>query len=285
MKTELQTAQQHNARLTGVSELRSNQEVTGRFKNKVVMVTGASRGIGQAICAAFAREGATVAGVARSNLTETAAQVNAAGGKFVAVNADLSQGTRKAAGELIGKILDQTGRLDALVNNAGIIRRAPAVDFAEADWNEVLRTNLSAPFFLCQAAAKWWLTAGRGKAPADSRLKIVNIASMLSFQGGITVVAYAASKHGVAGFTRALANEWAKERININAVAPGYIATENTRALREDPVRNQAILDRIPEGRWGAPEDIAGAVLFLASKDADYLNGTILNVDGGWLAR
>ncbi|MGD0743965.1 MAG: SDR family NAD(P)-dependent oxidoreductase [Verrucomicrobiota bacterium] len=249
------------------------------------MVTGASRGIGQAICAAFAREGATVAGVARSDLTATAAQVNAAGGKFIAVNADLSKGSRKAAGELIGKILDQTGRLDALVNNAAIIRRAPAVDFAEADWNEVLRTNLSAPFFLCQAVAKWWLTAGRGKASADSRLKIVNVASMLSFQGGITVVAYAASKHGVAGFTKALANEWAKERININAVAPGYIATENTRALREDPVRNRAILDRIPEGRWGAPEDIAGAVLFLASKDADYLNGTIMNVDGGWLAR
>ncbi len=256
-----------------------------RFKNKVVVVTGASRGIGQAISVAFARESATVAGVARSNLTETAAQVIAAGGKFVALNADLSKGTQKAAADLIGTILDKTGRLDALVNNAGIIRRAPAVDVAEADWNEVLRTNLSAPFFLCQAVAKWWLTGGREQSPAESCLKIVNVASLLSFQGGILVSAYTASKHGIAGITRALANEWAKERININAIAPGYIATENTRALREDPVRSKAILDRIPEGRWGTPEDIAGAVLFLASKDADYLNGTILNVDGGWLAR
>jgi len=258
---------------------------TKRFTNKVVIVTGASRGIGQGICIAFGREGATIAGVARSNLTETAAQVKAAGGKFVAVNADLSKGTQKAAADLIGKILEKTQRLDALVNNAGIIRRAPAVDFAEADWNEVLRTNLSAPFFLCQAVAKWWLTGGREQSPAGSRLKIVNLASVLSFQGGILVPAYTASKHGIAGITRALANEWAKERININAIAPGYIATENTRALREDPVRSKSIHDRIPEGRWGTPEDIAGAVLFLASKDADYLNGTILSVDGGWLAR
>jgi 2-deoxy-D-gluconate 3-dehydrogenase len=256
-----------------------------RFKDKVVVVTGASRGIGQAIAVAFAREGAKVVGVARSDLSGTASQVKTVGGEFVAVNADLSKTTQKAAADLVARILKQTGRIDALVNNAGIIRRAPAADFSEVDWNEVLQTNLSAPFFLCQAVAKWWLTAGRGKSPADSRLKIVNIASMLSFQGGINIVAYAASKHGVAGFTKALANEWAKERINVNAIAPGYIATENTRALRDDAKRNQAILDRIPEGRWGSPEDVAGAVLFLASKDADYLNGTIMNVDGGWLGR
>jgi 2-dehydro-3-deoxy-D-gluconate 5-dehydrogenase len=172
-----------------------------------------------------------------------------------------------------------------LVNNAGVIRRAPAVDFPETDWNEVLHTNLSAPFFLCQAVAKWWLTGGRESLPADARLKIINIASLLSFQGGILVPAYTASKHGIAGITKALANEWAKERINVNAIAPGYIATENTRALREDAKRNQAIVERIPEGRWGKPEDIAGACVFLASKNADYLNGSVLNVDGGWLGR
>jgi 2-dehydro-3-deoxy-D-gluconate 5-dehydrogenase len=256
-----------------------------RFKNKVVVVTGASRGIGQAICVAFAREGATVAGTARSDLAETGAAVKSAGGNFVAVRADLSAGTQKEAADLVAQILKQTGRIDALVNNAGIIRRAPAVDFSEADWNEVLRVNLSAPFFLCQAVAKWWLTGGREKSSAESRLKIVNIASLLSFQGGITVPAYTASKHGIAGVTKALANEWAKERINVNAIAPGYIATENTKALREDVNRNKSILDRIPEGRWGRPEDIAGGCVFLASADSDYFNGTIINLDGGWLGR
>lgn len=254
-----------------------------RFENKVVVVTGASRGIGQSICAAFAREGAKVVGIARSDLKETAA--TCVGGQFIPIKADLGTGTQKAARDLVSKILKKAGRIDALINNAGIIRRAPAVDFSEADWNEVLRTNLSAPFFLCQAAAKWWITQGREKSPANSRLKIVNIASLLSFQGGIFVPAYTASKHGVAGITKALANEWAKERININAIAPGYIATENTRALREDAKRNQAILDRIPENRWGNPEDIAGGCAFLASSDSDYLNGAIINIDGGWLGR
>lgn len=256
-----------------------------RFKNKVVIVTGASRGIGQAICVAFAKEGATVIGVARSDLAETANEVKKSGGEFVAFNADLSKGTQKEAADLVAQILQKTGRIDALVNNAGIIRRAPAVDFSEKDWNEVLQINLSSPFFLCQAVAKWWLTDGREKSSADSRLKIVNIASLLSFQGGITVPAYAASKHGIAGITKSLANEWAKERININAIAPGYIATENTKALREDANRNKAILERIPEGRWGKPEDIAGGCVFLASSDSDYLNGAVINIDGGWLGR
>jgi 2-deoxy-D-gluconate 3-dehydrogenase len=253
-----------------------------RFSNKVVVVTGASRGIGQAICEAFAKEGARVVGVARGDLKETAEKC---GSQFIALNADLSAGTQKSAADLISEVVQQAGRLDALINNAGIIRRAPAVDFSEADWNEVLRTNLSAPFFLCQAVGKWWITQGREKSPADSRLKIVNIASLLSFQGGIFVPAYTASKHGVAGITKALANEWAKERINVNAIAPGYIATENTRSLREDAKRNQAILDRIPENRWGKPEDIAGGCVFLASTDSDYLNGAIINIDGGWLGR
>ncbi len=256
-----------------------------RFKNQVVVVTGASRGLGQAIAVAFAREGANVAGLARSDLAETGAKAKAAGGEFIAVKADLGQATQTEAAGLIAAILKQTGRIDTLVNNAGIILRAPAVDFPEADWNEVLRTNLSTPFFLCQAVAKWWLTGGREQSPAGARLKIVNIASLLSFQGGILVPAYTASKHGLAGITKALANEWAKERINVNAIAPGYIATENTQALREDTRRNQAIVERIPEGRWGKPEDIAGACVFLASRDADYLNGSVLSVDGGWLGR
>ena len=255
------------------------------FADKIIIVTGASRGIGQAVCAALGREAATVVGVARGDLTETGRQVTAAGGKFVALNADLGRGTQAEARQLVENILSQTGRIDGLINNAGIIRRAPAVDVAESDWNDVIRTNLNAPFFLSQAVAKWWLTGGRDKSAADARLKIVNVASLLSFQGGITVAAYTASKHGIAGLTKALANEWARERINVNAIAPGYIATDNTQALRNDPVRNKAILDRIPEGRWGSPEDIAGTILFLASKEADYLNGTVLNVDGGWLAR
>ena len=233
-----------------------------RFKNKVVIVTGASRGIGQSICVAFAREGATVVGVARSDLAETGDKVKTAGGNFIAHNADLGTGTQKESHEVIAQILAKTGQIDTLVNNAGIIRRAPAKDFSEADWNAVMATNLNSPFFLMQAVGKWWTQTGRAKAPENSRLKLVNIASLLSFQGGITVPAYAASKHGIAGITKALANEWAKERINVNAVAPGYIATENTKAMREDANRNKSILDRIPEGRWGKPEDIAGPAAF-----------------------
>src|SRR5205814_9282108 len=151
--------------------------------------------------------------------------------------------------------------------------------------DDVIRVNLTSPFFLTQAVAKWWITGGRDKSPAESRLKIVNIASMLSYQGGITVPAYTASKHGIAGVTKALANEWANQRINVNAIAPGYIATENTRALRENPARNTAIKDRIPQGDWGDPGTIAGGALFLASHESDYVNGAILNIDGGWLAR
>ena len=256
-----------------------------RFKDKVVVITGASRGIGQAVCVAFAKDGATVVGVARSDLSDTGNKVKAAGGTFLANNADLGTGTQKELSEVIAQILAKTGKIDALVNNAGIIRRAPAKDFSEADWNAVIATNLNSPFFLMQAVGKWWIEAGRAQAKASARLKIVNIASLLSFQGGITVPAYAASKHGIAGVTKALANEWAKERINVNAIAPGYIATENTKALREDPVRNKAILDRIPEGRWGEASDIAGGCAFLASAESDYLNGAVLNIDGGWMGR
>lgn len=256
-----------------------------QFEGKTVLVTGASRGIGQAICAAFAGHGATVVGIARSDMANTAAAVSKVGGRFVELRADLSAGTQQEARDLLATVLEKTGRADILINNAGIIRRAPAVDFSEQDWNEVLRINLSAPFFLSQAVAKWWLTQGRAASPESARLKIVNIASLLSFQGGVFVPAYTASKHGIAGVTKALANEWARERINVNAIAPGYISTENTRPLREDPTRDKAIKDRIPEGRWGEGSDIAGGCVFLSSSDADYLNGTILNIDGGWLGR
>jgi len=256
-----------------------------RFVNQVVVVTGGSRGIGKAAAIAFAREGAKVVGIARTDLAATAADVKEAGGEFIDLDFDLGAGTQKEAAAVMKLILRQAGRIDVLVNNAGIIRRAPAVEHSEKDWDEVLQTNLGTPFFMCQAAAKWWLEGGREKSPADARLKIVNIASLLSFQGGILVPGYTASKHALVGITRALANEWAKERINVNAIAPGYIATENTRALQEDRDRNVGILSRIPEGRWGRPEDIAGGCVFLASRDADYVNGATLNIDGGWLAR
>ena len=257
----------------------------GKFDNQVAVVTGASRGIGQSILLAFAREGACAVCVDIGDSSETAEKVAALGGQFIGIHADFAKLTQAGAAEIVARIVSATGWVHILVNNAGIIKRAPAVDFPEDDWNAVLHINLTAPFFLCQAVAKWWLTGGRGAAPPDARLKIVNIASMLSFQGGILVPAYTASKSGIAGITRALACEWAKERINVNAVAPGYIATENTRPIREDETRNASILARIPEGRWGTPEDIAGSCVFLSSKDADYLNGTIMNVDGGWLSR
>ena len=258
---------------------------TKRFENKVAIVTGASRGIGQAIALAFAREGAHVVSVDIGDQSETGAKAKALGAKFNSYTEDFGKLTQKRAADLIARILKEAGRVDALVNCAGIIRRFPIVDHPEAEWNAVLQINLSAPFFLTQAVCKWWMTGGREKSPADARLKIVNIASMLSFQGGILVPGYTASKSGIAGITKAFANELAKERINCNAIAPGYIATENTRPIREDAKRAESILARIPEARWGQPEDVAEPILFLASKEADYMNGTIMNVDGGWLAR
>jgi 2-deoxy-D-gluconate 3-dehydrogenase len=256
-----------------------------RFENKTVVVTGASRGIGQAILLAFAREGAHAVSVDIGDNSETAEKCDTLGVKFTGVTADFGKLDQAMARDIVAQITAAAGRVDVLVNNAGIIKRNPAADFPEEDWNSVIQINLTAPFFICQAFAKWWLSGGREQSPADARLKIVNIASMLSFQGGILVPSYTAAKSGIAGITRALACEWAKERINVNAVAPGYIATENTRPIREDEKRNESILARIPEGRWGTPEDIAGSCVFLSSKEADYLNGTIMNVDGGWLSR
>ena len=239
---------------------------TKRFENKVAIVTGASRGIGQGIALAFAREGAHVVSVDIGDQTETGNKAKALGAKFNCYTEDFGKLNQKGAADLIAKIIADAGRVDILVN-------------------ALLQINLSAPFFLTQAVAKWWVTGGREKSPADARLKVVNIASMLSFQGGIFVPGYTAAKSGIAGITKAFANELAKERCNFNAIAPGYVATENTRPLREDEKRSESILARIPENRWAQPEDIAEPILFLASKEADYMNGTIMNVDGGWLAR
>ena len=243
-----------------------------RIDGKRALVTGANTGIGQAIAMGLALAGAEVIAAGRSSTAETVGRITAAGGQAQAFDLDLGDPEAGAAR------LAEAGDLDILVNNAGIIRRADSVAYSTADWDDVLDVNLKAVFLLCQAFALAAIARGSGG-------RIVNIASLLSFQGGIRVPAYTASKHGVAGLTKALANEWAGKRINVNAVAPGYIATNNTSALREDPVRAAEILGRIPAGRWGDPADIAGAVTFLCTPAADYVTGAVLNVDGGWLAR
>ena len=247
-----------------------------RFKDKVALVTGASRGIGASIAQALAREGAKVIGAARTMQQSEGVE---------ALTFDFGAATVDDLRALVGQIYDRFERLDILVNNAGIIRRAPALEFTEEDWDDVLKVNLKVPFFLSQAAARMWIESGDQQIDLHSRLKIINIASMLSFQGGINIISYTAAKHGLAGITKALANEWAGQRINVNAIAPGYIRTENTRALQENETRNRQITERIPHGDWGNPDDISGGVMFLASKDSDYLNGAVINIDGGWLAR
>ena len=236
------------------------------------LVTGASTGIGQAIAAGMAGAGAEIVCVDIVPSDETVKRIVAAGGRATQVQIDLT--ARGAVPELMAK----AGDIDILVNCAGIIRRADALDFTEEDWDQVMDINLKAVFFLSQAFARALL--GRGGTGA-----IVNIASLLSFQGGIRIPSYTASKSGVAGLTKLLANEWAARGINVNAIAPGYIATNNTAPLRADPERSKAILDRIPAGRWGDPDDIAGAAVFLASPAARYVHGAVFNVDGGWLAR
>lgn len=239
------------------------------------VVTGANTGIGQAIAVALATAGADVALVGRSEATETKAKVEAIGRRAIIVTADLS--SIAPVPDVISQTLSELGSIDILVNNAGIIRRNDAVDFTEEDWDAVIDTNLKSLFFLSQAAAKEMIAKGSGK--------IINIASMLTFQGGVRVPSYTASKSGVGGLTKAMANEWAAKGINVNAIAPGYIATNNTAALQADETRNRQIVERIPAGRWGNAEDIGGAAVFLASSAADYVNGHILAVDGGWLAR
>jgi 2-deoxy-D-gluconate 3-dehydrogenase len=245
------------------------------LSGKVAVVTGANTGIGQGLAIALAEAGADVALVGRTPAEETAEKVRSAGRRAAIVGADLS--TIAPVRDVVERTVAELGGLDILVNNAGIIRRADALEFSEEDWDAVIDTNLKSVFFLCQAAARHMISQGKGK--------IINIASMLSFQGGIRVPSYTASKSGVAGLTKLLANEWASKGISVNAIAPGYIATNNTAALQADKTRNRQILERIPAGRWGQPSDLAGAVVFLASDASNYVQGHILAVDGGWLAR
>ncbi len=248
-----------------------------RLDGKVALVTGASRGLGQAMALGLAEAGADVAGLDVISLDDTQAQIEALGRRFLPVSCDLRRATVDELKDTVGRVAEEIGGLNILVNNAGIIRRAPALEFSEKDWDDVIQINLKALFFLSQAAANLMLGQGGGK--------IINVASMLSFQGGILVPSYAAAKSGVAALTRALANEWAAKGINVNAIAPGWMATDNTAALRADPVRNQGILSRIPIGHWGQPEDLKGTAVFLASDASSYLHGAIVPVDGGWLAR
>ncbi|MDC7125029.1 MAG: 2-dehydro-3-deoxy-D-gluconate 5-dehydrogenase KduD [Spirochaetales bacterium] len=246
------------------------------LSGKVAIVTGSNTGLGQGICLGLAEAGAKVAGVYRNTPGDTEKMITADGGEYLGIKADL------VSIEPVQRIIDETikkfGRVDILVNNAGIIRREDSINFTEKDWDDVLNTNLKTVFFLSQAAAKQFMKQGDGG-------KIINIASMLSFQGGIRVPSYTSSKSGIMGLTRLLACEWAKDNINVNAIAPGYMDTNNTEALRNDPKRSAEILGRIPADRWGIPEDVAGPAVFLASSAADYVNGYTLAVDGGWLAR
>jgi 2-deoxy-D-gluconate 3-dehydrogenase len=245
------------------------------LSGRVAAVTGANTGIGQGIALALAQAGADVALVGRTPAEETAAHIRALGRRAEIVSADLS--TIAPVTGVVDAVVEGLGKLDILVNNAGIIRRADAVDFTEEDWDAVIDTNLKSVFFLCQAAGRHMLARGSGR--------IINIASMLTFQGGIRVPSYTASKSGVGGLTKLLANEWAAKGVNVNAIAPGYIATNNTAALQADEARDRAIRERIPAGDWGRPEDLGGAAVFLASDAARYVHGHILAVDGGWLAR
>ena len=246
------------------------------LKGKVAIVTGCNTGLGQGMAIGLAQAGADIAGVYCSDTSETQKLIEDLGRVFLPIKADLS------SIEPIDKIIEETlrkfGKIDILVNNAGIIRRNESIDFSEKDWDDVMNVNAKTLFFLSQAVAKQFIKQGTGG-------KIINIASMLSYQGGIRVPSYTASKHAVMGLTRIMANEWAKYNINVNAIAPGYMITNNTAPLRADEKRYKEILDRIPAGRWGTPEDLQGAVVFLASDASNYVNGFTIAVDGGWLAR
>ncbi len=246
------------------------------LQGKVAVVTGANTGLGQAMAVALAAAGANIALVGRSAPGETQAHIRDLGGTSAVIMADLS--TTDSVAGVAAEAQAAFGQVDILVNNAGIIRRNDALEFTVEEWDSVMATNLKVPFFLAQAVAKSMFASGRGG-------KIINVASLLSFQGGIRVASYTASKSGLAGITRLLANEWAGKGINVNAIVPGYFATNNTQALREDPQRSKDILARIPAGRWGNPEELGGAAVFLASNASDYVHGALIPVDGGWLAR
>ena len=247
-----------------------------KLDGKVAVVTGSARGLGRAMALGLAEAGADVALVDLLDMSESQAQIEKLDRRCIAITADLSD--KGCVDTIVHTTVEKLGGLDILFNNAGIIRRAPLTEFTEKDWDDVMNINIRTLFFLSQAAARVMIKQGRGG-------KIVSTASLLSFQGGILVPSYTASKSAVMGLTRLLANELAPHQINVNAIAPGYMATDNTKPLREDPVRNKAILDRIPAGRWGEPEDLKGAAVFLASSASDYVNGYTMAVDGGWLAR
>lgn len=253
--------------------------ILDKFKldGKIALVTGASSGLGQAIAVALAEAGADVACHchAEGRADNTRAEIEKLGRRTISVAGDMAD--KETPKQIVDEVVAEFGRIDILINNAGTIRRTPAVDYSEEDWATVIEVNLSSVFRMSQAAGRYMTEQGSGK--------IVNIASLLSFQGGITVPAYTASKSGVAGLTKALANEWAKHKVNVNAIAPGYMMTKNADALRADETRNRQILERIPAGRWGTPEDVAGAAVFLSSAASDYLQGHVLVVDGGWMAR
>jgi 2-deoxy-D-gluconate 3-dehydrogenase len=247
-----------------------------KLNGKKAIVTGGSRGLGQGIAVGLAEAGADVALVDVLEMSDSKAAIEKLGRRCIAITADLSK--KECVDDIVKKTVDGLGGVDILFNNAGIIRRAPITEFTEKDWDDVMNINLRTLFFLSQAVARQMIKQGRGG-------KIVNTASMLSFQGGILVPSYTSSKSAVMGLTKLLANELGAYNINVNAIAPGYMATDNTKALREDPARNKAILDRIPAGRWGTPEDLQGAAVFLASAASDYMQGYTIAVDGGWLAR
>ncbi len=246
-----------------------------KLTDQVALVTGAGRGLGRALAVGLAEAGAHIAGVYRTGYEETRRQVEALGRRFYPIQADLAA---DPTATVVEQALKGLGRLDILVNNAGTIRRAPALDYTERDWDEVMALNLKSGFFLSQAAARHWVAQGRGG-------KVIFIASVLAFQGGILIPPYTASKHGAVGIVRLLSNEWASKGIHVNAIAPGYMVTDSTEALRGDPARSQAILGRIPAGRWGDPDDLKGAAVFLASRASNYVHGETLVVDGGWLGR
>jgi 2-deoxy-D-gluconate 3-dehydrogenase len=246
------------------------------LKSKVAIVTGCNTGLGQGMSLGLAEAGADIVGVDYVEAPETKQQVETLGRKFLGITANLM--TTEPIPQIINQAVATFGKIDILINNAGIIRRADAIEFTEKDWDDVLNINLKTVFFFSQAAAKQFVKQGTGG-------KIINVASMLSFQGGIRVPSYTASKSGVMGITRALANEWAKYNININAIAPGYMATNNTAPIRADEQRSADILGRIPAGRWGTPEDLQGIAVCLASDASNYINGFTIAVDGGWLAR
>ncbi|MWB98454.1 2-dehydro-3-deoxy-D-gluconate 5-dehydrogenase KduD [Agromyces seonyuensis] len=250
---------------------------TFRLDGRVALVTGTSRGLGRGAAVALAEAGADVALLDRGDASETAALIEATGRRVHRMQCDFATATGEALAAAVDEAADALGGLDVLVNNAGTIRRAPAAEHPAADWDEVLAVNLDSVFHLSQAAGRRMLAQGHGR--------IINVASMLSFQGGILVPGYAASKHAVAGLTKAFANEWAASGVTVNAIAPGYMATDNTAPIRADADREASILARIPAGRWGTPADLQGAFVFLASDAAAYVTGTVIPVDGGWLVR